>query len=139
MKKITAIEELKALYNIENTKKYPSIPQHGRVTPKYADGTANGLTACVIAWIRLHGGQAERISIVSRKVQGKFVHSAMTVGTADVSGIYQGKSLKVEIKIGRDKQSDAQKEYAVSVEKAGGIYFVATDFDMFVDWWKGLF
>ena len=139
IKKNTAIEELKRLYNIENTLKYPSVPQHGRVTPKYADGTANGLTACIVSWIRLHGGQAERISIISRQVKGKFVHSNMTIGTADLSGIYQSKSLKVEVKIGKDRQSEAQKEYALSVENTGGIYFIATDFQMFVEWWKTTF
>jgi cyanophycinase-like exopeptidase len=138
-KKSSAIEELKTFYNIENKLKYPSIPSYGLVTPKFADGTANGLTACIIAWIRLHGGQAERISIVSRQVKGKFVHSSMTIGTSDISAIYQSKSLKVEVKIGKDRQSEAQKEYALSVEKAGGLYFIATDFQMFVDWWKGIF
>jgi hypothetical protein len=139
MKSMPAIEELKNLYIIESKIKYPTIPDKARVTPKFTDGTANGLTICIITYIRLRGGQAERISIVSRQVKGKFIHSSMTIGTADISCIYQGKSLKIEVKIGKDRQSEAQKNYAESVEKAGGLYFIATDFQMFVDWFNTMF
>ena len=49
-----------------------------------------------------------------------------------------GRSVKIEVKIGKDKQSDAQKAYQADVEKAMGIYYIAKDFDTFYEWYKNL-
>jgi hypothetical protein len=36
------------------------------------------------------------------------------------------------VKYGRDVQSEVQKQYQEMIEKAGGIYIIARDFDSFV-------
>jgi hypothetical protein len=42
--------------------------------------------------------------------------------------------VKIEVKIGKDRQSEAQKKYQEDIERAGGVYLIARDFDSFVEW-----
>jgi hypothetical protein len=118
------------------------------VKTKFTDKTANGLTKAIIAWINLNGYQAERISTTGRYVDnskvvtdvlgnrkkigsGKYIKGTGTNGSADISATIKGKSIKIEVKIGKDKQSEAQIKYQQMIEKAGGIYFIAKNFDEF--------
>lgn len=130
--------------------KYPSVPEHALAMSKYSDTSANGLTKCVTAWIQYQGFQAERINTmgvyreaakvkdvdgISRTVgKGKWTKSTSTAGSADISATIKGRSVKIEIKYGRDIQSDAQKKYQESIERAGGIYLIVRNFDEFVTW-----
>ena len=142
-----AIESLKA--------KYPSFPVHAIPVPKYTDKTANGLTKCVIEFLNLSGHQAERISSMGRMIDKRkkstdvlgrervigsltYIKGTSTNGTADISSIINGKSVKIEIKIGKDRQSDAQKKYQQATEKAGGIYLITKSFDEFMEQYKQL-
>ena len=97
---------------------------------------ANTLTKQIIKFVQLNGGQAERVNNIARKIGNRFVKSNMTKGTADIHCTIKGRSVKIEVKIGRDKQSDAQKLYQQSIESAGGIYYIAKDFDSFYEWYK---
>jgi hypothetical protein len=132
--------------------KYPSIPSHCRTFKIPTDTTANGLTQCVIKWIQLNGYHAERISntgriVDTRKVitnvvgqvgmtgSKKWIKGSGTNGTADISATINGKSVKIEIKFGKDRLSQAQLEYGNSIERAGGIYLIVRDFDQFLEWW----
>lgn len=105
----------------------------------YEDRTANGLTRCVIDWIVLHGGQAERINTMGRPITTpngiRWLRSTSTVGSADISATIKGRSVKIEIKIGRDRQNAAQKQYQRDIENAGGIYLIVKSFDEFYMWW----
>ena len=129
--------------------KHPNMHPDCIPRPVYSDKTANGLTKMVIDWITLNGGQAERISNMGRYIDsskvvtnvlgqrmkigsGKFIPGAGTNGTADISAIVKGRSVKIEVKM-KDKQSDAQKKYQESVERAGGIYYIVRSFDEFID------
>ena len=122
------------------------------VKTKYSDKTANGLTKAIIAWINLNGYQAERISTTGRWIDnskvvtdvlgnrkkigsGKYIKGTGTNGSADISATIKGKSIKIEVKIGKDKQSEAQIKYQQMIEKAGGIYFIAKNFDNFYDFY----
>ena len=62
----------------------------------------------------------------------KYIPGTSTNGTADISAIYKGISFKIEVKIGKDKQSEAQKKYQQEVERAGAVYIIAKDFDNFI-------
>lgn len=119
--------------------KHSSVPEHCLPVIKYSDKTANGLTKCIIDFIQYNGGQAERISVVSRKVAGKFVKSTMTKGTADISATIKGLSVKIEVKIGKDRQSEEQKQYEQDIVNAGGYYFIAKDFTSFYEWYNNNF
>jgi len=121
----------------------------------YTDKTANGLTRMIIDWINYNGGQAERINTTGRLIkaktykdvmgitktigQDKWIKGTGTLGSADISATIEGKSVKIEVKIGRDKQSDVQKQYQEAIEKAGGIYYIAKDFDTFYNWYNETF
>lgn len=134
--------------------KYPNIPAYAISKPKYKDNTSNGLTKCIITAINLCGGQAERISNTGRVIDTsytytnvigqkktiggiKYIPGTGTNGTADVSAIWNGLSLKIEVKIGRDKLSEAQKQYRDKVEANGGIYIVARSYRGFVEELEG--
>lgn len=131
--------------------KCPSFPIEYLPKPKYNDRTANGLTKCIIDYIRLCGGQAERINSTGRTIDQrksytdvlgrartigsiKWIYGTSTNGTADISATIKGKSVKIEVKIGKDKQSEVQKKYQKELEQAGGIYFLAKNFEEFYIW-----
>jgi hypothetical protein len=61
--------------------------------------------------------------------------STSTPGSADISATIKGRSVKIEVKIGKDRQSEAQKRYQDAIESAGGVYIIARDFDSFVEWY----
>ena len=136
----TKPDSVKVLEDLENKNmrsKAQNFPYP--VKAHYEDKTANGLTKCVIAWIRLHGGQAERINTMGRPVETsdgvRWLRSTSTIGSADISATISGRSVKIEIKIGTDRQSEAQKKYQQDIENAGGIYLIIKCFDDFYMWW----
>jgi hypothetical protein len=51
---------------------------------------------------------------------------------------YQGKSLHIEIKIGRDRQSDNQKRIESEVTASGGFYYLARSFKFFKEWFDNI-
>ncbi len=145
MKPVNKLKEL-ALEDLK--KQHHEFPEYAIPIPKYSDKTANGLTKMIIDYIKFNGGQAERISVVSRKVAGKFVKSTMTKGTADISATiptlnyadegynkWIGVSVKIEVKIGKDRQSEEQKKYEKQIKNAHGYYFIAKDFNSFYTWY----
>lgn len=131
--------------------KYPNNPYP--VATVHKENSANALTKAVIRWIQIHGGQAERINTTGRylpgktvgvgmygvkQLKGKYIPTTSTVGSADISATISGRSVKIEIKYGKDVQSDAQRKYQKDVEAAGGLYWLVRGFDQFVTLWEGL-
>jgi len=119
---------------------------------KYSDKSANGLTRCITDWLKFNGWQAERISNTGRMKDNRrqyidsvgfrrqigsveWIPGSGTKGTADISATIKGRSVKIEVKIGRDRQSPAQKKYQESVERSGGVYIIARTFEGFLDWY----
>jgi hypothetical protein len=134
--------------------KSPSMPVNYIPLTAWNDNSANSLTKSVIAWIQFMGGQAERISSQgqyregkkipvgsgmmahTKQLPGKWTPGQSTKGTADISATIRGRSVKIEIKYGKDRQSDAQKEYQAAIERAGGVYIIVRDFDSFIEWYE---
>jgi hypothetical protein len=133
--------------------KYPRMPKEYVAKKTYTDKTANGLTKCIIDWIKANGYQAERISNTGRYIDnskivtdsmgfqkkigsGQYIKGTGTNGTADISATIKGRSIKLEVKIGKDRQSEAQKKYQSDIERAGGIYIIVKDFDEFMNFYK---
>ena len=136
----------------ESKAKYPNIPDHARLIKVPTESSANALTKAVIKWIQLHSGQAERINTMGRMIDTrkvltnvvgqqsligsmKYIPTTGTKGSADISAVINGKAVKIEIKYGKDRQSEAQKIYEYEITKAGGIYLIVRTFDDFVKWW----
>jgi hypothetical protein len=147
--------ELKKTYD---KAKHPNFPDYARVEPKYTDKTANGLTKAVCDFLNLSGHQAERISTTGRYIDeskvvtdvlgrkrkigtGKYIPGNGTKGSADISSTIKmningrliGVSVKWEVKIGKDRQSEYQKDYQLSIEEATGYYFIVRNFEEFLN------
>lgn len=145
-KKSDAVKLLEKLANAAARAKYPNMPH---LAPRlYRDDSANSLTKCIIDWLRLNGQQAERINSTGRYVDnsrvvsditgsrkrigsGKWIPGSGQKGTADISATIKGRSVKIEVKI-KDKQSQDQKNYQLSVERAGGEYWLVRSFEEFL-------
>lgn len=146
------------LYYEYSAKKYPNMPRYAIAIPKFSDNGANELTQCILKFCKYKGYQAERISNTGRvmdntkmikDVLGRtriigsidYIKGTGTNGTADISatipvniaGRKIGMSVKIEVKYGRDRQSEAQKKYQKMIEDAGGVYIIVRSFDDFID------
>lgn len=135
-------------------KKYPSNPYPPH--PKFEDTTSNGLTKLIIFIINHYGYQAERINSTGRRIDNtevvtdvigrsrkvgsvKWIKGSSKKGTADISAVIKGRALKIEVKCkatGDNYQSEDQEKYQAEVERAGGIYIIARDFEGFYTWFK---
>jgi hypothetical protein len=94
---------------------------------------ANGLTAFIVNFLNWSGHRATRINVSGRKVKDKWIRSTTRRGTADISATIAGKSVMIEIKIGRDKASEHQLAEQIKERKAGGIYeFVSSVEEFFL-------
>lgn len=155
---------MKALEILKEMEYRAKLERHGpgeewfarSLLTKWKDKKANDLTKCVKAYIQMVGGQAERISTTGRPIDQrrtytdvlggtrqigsmKWIPGTVTKGSADVSATFRGASIKIEVKVGKDHQSDAQKKYQRDVEAAGGVYYIARDFQSFFDWFNEKF
>ena len=118
----TPIQILNEMNQAHLRNKYPDIPPDLLYCKPMKANSANELTKAVIKFIRLSGGQAERISVTGRIINTrktytdilghrktigsvKYISSAMKRSSADIYATIQGKSVKIEIKWGHDLQS----------------------------------
>ena len=69
MKKSDEIKQLEMSLFEETARFHPNFPKSYIPKPKREDTTANGLTRCIIDFITLHGGQAERIVVMGKPVE----------------------------------------------------------------------
>jgi hypothetical protein len=130
------------------------MPEAVRSCKPYNDKTANGLTACIIDWLKFSGWQAERVSVTGRCIDNtkvvkdcigrtmrigstKWIPGSMTKGSADISAIIKGRAVKIEVKM-RDRQSPDQKIYQAQVERAGGLYWICHDMGEFLNFYNEL-
>jgi hypothetical protein len=143
---------LQELERTDFKSKYPTVPDHAIPVSVWSDSTTNKLTKAVIAFINLSGYQAERINTTGRMIDNtkivkdvvgfnrtigskKWIKGTGTVGSADISSTIHGRSVKIEIKFGKDRQSEVQKMYQSHIEKAGGTYVIVKTFDGFIEWY----
>jgi len=142
------LKDLQAWKHYKDCLKSSMKPEY---VPKYnyTDKTANGLTRAVIDYINFSGGFAERISTTGRIIDNsttvtnvigqtksyggkKYIPGTGTKGSADISATIHGKSVKIEVKIGKDRQSEDQKQYQARTLASGGIYIIAKTFEDFI-------
>ncbi len=64
---------------------------------------------------------------------GKFVRSGSTKGLADINAVVKGKSISIEVKIGKDKIRESQLKVKREIEAAGGVYLIVRSFDDFLE------
>ena len=89
--------------------------------------TSNGLTMAIINYLNWNGHNADRTGTQGRMIkaggQWKRIHAANRRGTADISSTIRGRSVKWEVKIGKDKASPEQIDEQLRERRAGGEYF----------------
>jgi hypothetical protein len=130
-----SIRRLEADYDAYYYAKHADIPDYARVYKHFADDTANALTRAIMVWAEVNGASASRINTtgIYDVKRGIYRHSGATRGVADIDLIINGRAVKIEVKIGKDKQSEAQRLYQQRTEAAGGVYIIARNFDDFLE------
>lgn len=140
------LREFSDLYN--NTK-YGHIPVHARPNRQFKENSANELTKSILFWFEFHGIKAWREASEGRYLPPKTVKNVMgkTVilgsgtfiprskgakGLGDVSAVISGLYTSWEIKYGKDRQSEVQKETQKEIELSGGKYFIVKDWSSFM-------
>lgn len=107
---------------------------------KWSDANANGLTKMIVEYITYIGGFASRTQSQGQyrkdSFSGKGIYTKGTTkkGLADITAVLNGYALSIEVKIGKDRQSDKQKKVEQQVLSAGGLYFIAKDFASTYEW-----
>jgi hypothetical protein len=145
------------LYLKYQLEKYPSFKDKMNCipSPKLVENGSNSLTKLIVEFININGYQAERISTTGRMLDNtkvstdilggkrtigsvQWIKGNSTKGSADISATIKGRSIKIEVKWGADRQSEIQKKYQSDIERAGGIYFIAKSFDEFINFYDTL-
>jgi len=163
MKEPKPIRPLQILHDMANQKARQKYIDAG-VDPDYSApkkfkvNNANSLTKAIKTFLILSGHQCERISTTGRVIDERqtytdvlghlkqigrmrYIPGTVTRGSADLSSIIRrpgekyGISVKIEVKWNKDRISSDQKIYCEAVEKAGGVYIIAKDFDSFHQWY----
>lgn len=136
-------QHFKRTYPLAYADKHYAPPK----TPKYS--TANGLTQVVVntlLWLCHHGERTNTMGVPVKKYRTKFnIFSGKTEmlengiewrkgsgtkGSSDIKGHVNNPRhqfpipIYVEVKIGRDKMSEAQEKYEKQVTKSGALYCI---------------
>lgn len=134
--------------------KYPSFPIK-YIPPLDIKGTStNKLEKMIVAFIQLHGWWAERVkntgtarietikrSNGNHQTKANYTKGTGVNGSADIHSTINGRTVAIEVKNAKtkDRMSAAQEQYKKRIELTGGIYYVATDIDSFIEWYKSNF
>jgi len=137
---MTALQQLNEIASAALRKKHPQVPDHALPKMKYSDKDANSLTRAVIDFIKLEGNFAERVNTSGRVIREgrtyRWIYGTGTRDSADIHAMKAGRSVMIEIKIGKDRQSRHQKEYQAKVEATGAVYLIVRTFDDFIKQWE---
>jgi len=114
------------------------IPGYAQAKTSFRDDSANELTKLIIAFLKVKGAFATRLNStgIYRNDLKKFVPNTQRKGMADVIATYHGKSLNIEIKVGKDRMSKHQQKVQKEIAAAGGHYFIARNFEEFKQWFE---
>ena len=128
-----ALEMLRAAKLRQNEEREHPLPMHALAPPKFKTSDANGLSAAIVAFLDAIGGWASRVNTMGvydakRKAYRK---TTMKLGFPDVQATYRGRSIYVEVKIGKDRLSPNQKKFIKGASEAGALVIVARTFEDF--------
>lgn len=134
--------------------RHANIPEHARPRMKFSDTTANELTSSILAYFHLAKARGVKCRAWRQPSEGRYLpekwetnsvgHRIQTAkgifiprdknakGAGDILAICSGKFLSIEVKIGKDRQSDIQSEFQSDIEDSGGKYFIVRNWDSFV-------
>jgi hypothetical protein len=137
-RKSEAVKHLEKLADANARRLHPACPH--LALWKFRDDTTNGLTRCIVKYIELRGGFASRINNQGNYNQRlrKYIPGTSKRGLADIMATFRGLSLHIEVKHGRDVQSEAQKKVEAEVIASRGYYHLARNFTQFKQWFDNL-
>lgn len=117
-----------------------SLPSHAVPRPRLSDKDANSLQKAVYEYSNYaREGLGHPINCAVIDVKGTYrpgigyTFSGTTKGVSDLWLTIAGRSICLEVKIGKDRQSDHQKEFERRQKVAGGHYHLISSWD---DFWK---
>jgi hypothetical protein len=121
-------ERYRAAHRLHFARKYPMAMSTGYFTANMPNvNKANGLTTFILNFLEWSGHRATRISSAGRVVNGRYIPGTTRKGTADISATIKGRSVMIEIKVGRDRPSPYQLAEQEKERASGGIYeFIST-------------
>lgn len=98
----------------------------------------NALTNSVISYLLYNGHFASRIQSQGQysPTRGRWIKSKVRRGIGDIIACVNGKFWMIEIKTGKDRQSDFQKSVEQDVIKAGGVYLIVRTLGQFIGWYE---
>lgn len=127
--------------------KYPNAYKDGfYLDPKIPKiNESNGLTTFICNYLSWREHRATRINVSGRLVDSKekqasgvtlgvkkWIKSSTRKGSADISATIKGRSVMIEIKVGKDKPREDQLLEQERERKAGGLYeFIKTPDEFF--------
>jgi len=150
--------EYKRMYYADLKKRSPAFYESGGgdsyQIPIPSEKNTNGLTKIIMKFLKLKGHYANRINTQGQARMGRKIvyYEAFTNkpvyaegitytkgttrrGTPDIDAIIYGKTVKIEVKVGRDSMRDEQWDEKCAIESAGGFYFIARSMQPFYEWY----
>lgn len=101
--------------------------------------TANGITSAIIRVVSMRPRcVAYRVNNVGVWDAAKGVHRGGNTekGLPDIWCCLNGRFVVIEVKAGKDRQSDEQKHRQFEIERAGGVYLLIRSKDEFLKWFE---
>ena len=150
---MNALKQLTELDLQERKKRTPNVPDFALTRRKFSDKTANKLTGAIMHFLRLKGWHAERVNVTGRPIDRTKVvtntlgqrHVIGSIdwipgggqrGSADIHALIAVRSVYIEVKKGKDRLSEYQKQYRDQVEAAGAKYWLVRSFDEFIEYYE---
>jgi hypothetical protein len=151
-RKSDAVKLLERLIFDSKRNRYPNIPVKYLNPVKFRDDTSNGLSNCIISFLKMCGHHAERTENEGRVINNRklvtytigrtrIIGSTKRIYTSDLKAVIKGRFVAIEIKCSatHDQQSQAQKDYEKLVVASGGMFFTASTFEGFFSWYNTTF
>lgn len=101
--------------------------------------SANGITAAIIRVVNMRlRCVAYRVNNVGVWDAAKGVHRGGNTEKVlpDIWCCLNGRFVVIEVKAGKDRQSDEQKQRQFEIERAGGVYLLIRSKDEFLKWFE---
>jgi hypothetical protein len=100
----------------------------------------NSLTAAVIKYLEIEGHYASRVQSQGQysAKRGRWIKSTVKRGIGDIIACINGQFVMIEIKTGKDRQSEWQNKTERQVIKAGGNYWIIKEIGQFLEQYQTL-
>lgn len=94
----------------------------------------NTLTSAVIKYLDIQGHYVSRVQSQGQysPKRGRWIKSKVKRGIGDIIACINGRMVMIEIKTGKDKQSEWQKETERQVKESGGEYWIIKEISQLI-------